>query len=63
MEQENEIQEKTKNFDNFRQRYRHKNDNIHRSKTSCEPVLLSNFETLYDELVQSGRARATPESI
>jgi transposase len=32
-----------------------KNDDIHRNNDSCEPALMSSFETRYDELVHSGK--------
>jgi transposase len=33
----------------------HKNDDIDRNKTSCEPALLCTFETRYDEFVRTGK--------
>jgi hypothetical protein len=35
----------------------HKNNDIQNNVTICEPVLLRHFESRYDELLQSGRAR------
>ena len=39
----------------FLEMNKYKNADVHNNKTACEPALLCNFETYYDELVKAGQ--------
>ena len=39
----------------FLEMNKHKNNDVHNNKFSCEPILLRHFETCYDEFLQEGK--------